>query len=84
MAKKLRQEIPEGEFLKNVGARIRALRKAKGWSNHETFAYEFDLNRGLHGRHERGADMRLSSLLKILNGLGVSPVEFFSEGFEEV
>jgi len=69
--------------LKELGARIKSLRVAAGYSNHEIFAYENGIDRVQYGRYERGAaDMQYSSLLKIIRALKVTPEEFFSEGFE--
>lgn len=70
------------EELKRIGARIRALRLAKGHKNHEKFAFENDINRSQYWRYEQGGDLRLSTLIKIIKALGVSYREFFAEGFE--
>ena len=65
-----------------MGKRIRQLRKAQGYSNHEKFAFSHDIDRTLFGHYERGKDLRFSSLLKIIYELGMTPEEFFSEGFD--
>ncbi|MCG8328553.1 MAG: helix-turn-helix domain-containing protein [Chitinophagales bacterium] len=69
--------------LENCGKRLKALRKAKGFTNYEQFAFQHDIGRAQYGRYEKGSDLRLSSLLKILRAMEISPVEFFSEGFME-
>lgn len=69
--------------LKQLGKRIRAVRKEKGYSNYEQFAFQNDFNRSSYSRFERGEDMRVSSLLKVLDAFDISLEEFFSEGFEE-
>ena len=69
--------------LSNLGARIKALRKARGYSNYEQFAYEHEINRSQYGRYENGEDLRFSSLLRVLKALDISVAEFFGEGFEE-
>lgn len=69
--------------LANLGRRIKELRKAKGYKNYEVFAYQHDINRSQYGKYENGADLRFSSLLKVLKALDISLIEFFSEGFEE-
>lgn len=68
--------------LKNLGKRLKALRKAKGYDNYEQFAFTHEINRSQYGRYETGEDLRFSSLLKVLAALDVSLSEFFSEGFE--
>ena len=69
--------------LSNLGDRIKALRKARGYSNYEQFAYEHEINRSQYGRYENGEDLRFSSLLRVLKALDISVAEFFGEGFEE-
>lgn len=69
--------------LKKLGARIKALRLKRGYTNHEIFAYEHKIDRVQFGRYERGAaDMQYTSLLKIIRAFDITPEEFFSEGFE--
>lgn len=74
------QDVPV--VLKQLGDRIRKLRIEKGYSSHETFAYENDINRAQYSRYERGEDLRFSTLIKIVQALGMTMEEFFSEGFE--
>ncbi|MEL6928535.1 MAG: helix-turn-helix transcriptional regulator [Cyanobacteria bacterium J06600_6] len=69
--------------LQRIGRRLQELRKAKGYSNYEYFAFEHSIPRAQYGRYEKGQDMRLSSFFKVLRALEVTPVEFFSTGFEE-
>ena len=40
--------------LSNLGARIKALRKARGYSNYEQFAYKHEINRSQYGRYGNG------------------------------
>ena len=74
----------EQEILNKLGKRIRKLRKEKGFTSHETFAYQSNISRGLYGKYERGEnDLRFLSLLRILKGLDISIKDFFEEGFDE-
>ena len=68
--------------LKNIGLRIKQLRKKLGYTSYETFANEHDIHRVQWGRYEQGLDMYTSTLVKIAKLLGVSMKEFFSEGFD--
>jgi transcriptional regulator with XRE-family HTH domain len=68
--------------LHNLSERFKKLRKEKGFSNYEHFAYENDLSRSQYGRYENGEDLRFSSLLKVLKAMDISLKDFFSEGFE--
>lgn len=63
--------------MKLIGDRVKELRREKS-SNHETFAYENDINRISLYRLENGkGNFTINTLLKVLRGLDVSPEEFF-------
>ena len=66
----------------NLGKRIKKLRKEKGFTNYEFFAYENRIGRSQYGKYEQGVDMQFSSVLKLIEMHGLSVKEFFSEGFE--
>jgi transcriptional regulator with XRE-family HTH domain len=69
-------------FLQKVGARMRQLRLEKGYTNYEHFAYDHDISRSQYGKYEQGKDdLRLSSLYKVITSFGISPADFFKEGF---
>ena len=80
-SKKSGSETLEKE-LKKLGKRITALRKKNGYKNHEKFAFQHDIGRSQYWRYEQGADMRFSSILKVIAAHGMTLKEFFSEGFE--
>lgn len=71
-------------FLSNLSKRIKQLRKEKGFNSYELFAYDVEVSRVGMSKYESGNfdDIRLRTLLKIIDGLEVSPKEFFSKGFE--
>lgn len=84
MAKPKKQVQPldvDDQILK-LGNRLKELRKAKGFSNYEFFAYENRIGRSQYGRYEKGVDMQFSSIIKLIQMHGISVKEFFSEGFE--
>jgi len=68
--------------LKNLGNRIKQIRKAKGYSNYEKFAHQHDFNRSSYGRFESGEDIRFSSLLRVLDAFDMDIQEFFADGFD--
>jgi transcriptional regulator with XRE-family HTH domain len=72
------------QFLLKVGKRIKSLRKKNGFPSYELFAYDIEISRAGMSKYEAGNfnDIRLGTLLKIIDGLGISPKEFFSEGFD--
>jgi transcriptional regulator with XRE-family HTH domain len=70
-------------IIKKIGQRLKSLRIEKGHSSYEKFAFSNDIDRAQYGRYERGEDMRISSLIKVLLALDISIEEFFREGFDE-
>jgi transcriptional regulator with XRE-family HTH domain len=44
--------------LVQIGQQLKALRKAKVYSNYEQFAYEHNIGRAQYGRYENGSDLR--------------------------
>lgn len=70
--------------LKKIGARLKSLRKSKGFSSPDKFSYENNLNRSQYGKYEAGnANITIATLINILNCFGVSLSEFFDEEFYE-
>ncbi len=69
--------------LENLGKRLKEIRKSRGYSNYEQFAFDNELPRAQYGRYENGEDLRFSSLIKVLKALNISLDEFFRNGFEE-
>lgn len=64
-----------------LGARIKELRIAKGYTNYENFAFDHDIPRSQFGRYEKGEDLRFTSLIKIFQAFNISPEEFFDDRF---
>lgn len=60
-----------------VGDRLRELRKSAGHKSYENFAFEHELNRVQYGRMERGANITLASLLRVLDVHKITLEEFF-------
>ena len=72
----------DDKVIKQFGNRLKELRKAKGFSNYEQFAYTHGINRVQYGRYENGCNISLKTLIKILSFHDMSLTEFFSEGFD--
>lgn len=68
--------------LERFSQRFKELRKAKGYTNQEYFAYDNEFSRVQVGKWERGGDIKLSSVARVCDALGITLKEFFSEGFE--
>ncbi len=77
------QKNSKEQQIENLGNRLRKLRKQAGYSSAEKFAYKNDINRAQYSKYETGADLRFSSLVKVLEAMEVSLKDFFSEGFDE-
>lgn len=81
-AKKSTPNPPIEEQILNLGKRIKQLRKEKGFTNYEFFAYENRIGRSQYGKYEQGVDMQFSSILRIIEMNGITIKEFFEKGFE--
>lgn len=71
-------------FLSKLSKKIKQQRKQKGFNSYELFSYDIEISRAGMANYESGNfyDIRLRTLLKIIDGLEMSPKEFFSEGFD--
>jgi len=61
-----------------IGERLKEIRKEKGFTNYEAYAYHYGLTRSKYGRYETGQNMELKTFLKILIKCEIDPVHFFS------
>jgi len=77
-----KQDEHKKKILSKIGGRMRELRKQKGYSNYEQFAFEHNIGRAQYGKDEKGQDLRMSTFFRVIDALGVSPSEFFAEGFD--
>lgn len=69
-------------LVKTFGARLKHWREKLGMSRVE-LEFEADLGEAMIGHYERGSrSPTLYTLEKILDGLNVTPAEFFSEEIE--
>ena len=66
------------KLLEDIGKKLTYLRKKKGYSSYETFAYDFDLPRAYYWRMEKGkVNITVKSLHKILAIHKITMEEFF-------
>ena len=74
------------DFFKALSNRIKEVRKDKGFTSAELFAYDIEVSRVGMSNYESGnfGDIRLRTLLKIIDGLEVTPKEFFLKIFDSV
>lgn len=76
---KREKENPQDPRFVEIGKRIKELRIAKGYTSAEIFAYEHELNRVSYWRMEKGCNMTLVSLMRILDIHQLSLHEFFKD-----
>lgn len=65
-------------IIEKIGKRVRELREESGLSQ-ERFGNQYDIDRRQLGRIEAGTDIRITTLVKVLHTLDISPAEFFKD-----
>ena len=76
--KKPIKEAVDDRILK-MAQKIKKLRIDNGYSSYEKFAWENDINRVQYWRMEKGANITLTSLLKVLDVHKISLRDFFED-----
>ncbi len=66
--------------IQEIASKLKQLRKDKGYTSYETFAFEHDLNRVQYWRVENGQNITLKTLLNILSIHNISIEDFFADG----
>lgn len=79
MGKTEQEEINQDKRLVMIGNKIKELRIRKGYSSYEQFAFDHNLPRSGYGEHEKGRNMTLASLLRILDIHAISVKDFFCD-----
>lgn len=64
--------------LLQIAAKLRQLRIAAGYSSYEAFAFDHELPRVSYGKHEKGSNITMKSLLRLLDIHKVTLAQFFS------
>ena len=65
--------------IQKIANKIKELRIQKGYSSHEAFAWDNDINRVQYWRIEKGTNITMKTLLSILDIHKVSLSEFFRD-----
>ncbi len=60
-----------------IGEKLKKLRKDKGYSSYENFAWDNNLPRMQYWRMEKGTNFTIKNLIKILDIHGLTFKEFF-------
>jgi len=63
--------------IEQVAQKIKQLRKESGYTSYETFAYDKNLNKVQYWRIEKGQNITLKTLIRILDIHKISMEEFF-------
>ena len=63
--------------LEDIAKKIKYLRIKNGYSNYEDFAYHADIARAQYGKYEQGANLMVTTLMKILKAHQITLEEFF-------
>ncbi|MBX2897312.1 MAG: helix-turn-helix transcriptional regulator [Cyclobacteriaceae bacterium] len=75
----MKNEAAFQKQLVKIGERLVELRKKKGYTSHETFAYDHDLTRVQYWRIEKGkSNLTLRSLYNLLEIHGIDLKDFFN------
>jgi transcriptional regulator with XRE-family HTH domain len=69
----------ETAALELISRRLKEVRLEKGHTSYENLAYEMGISRSQYGAYERGQNMTITTLAKILAMLDVSFEEFFKD-----
>ena len=80
----VKEEEVVSNLLKRIGAKLTELRKQKGYTSHEDFAFDHDIPRVQYWRIEKGqTNITMKSLVKILAIHKVTVEEFFNSLYKE-
>jgi transcriptional regulator with XRE-family HTH domain len=72
------------QTLERIGSKLTELRKQKGYSSHEDFAYDYELPRVQYWRIEKGkANITIKSLSRLLAIHKLTIEEFFCIIYDE-
>lgn len=71
--------------IKRIGARLRGIRKKLGFGNSDNFANHHVIDRAQYGKYETGTqDLRMSSLINVLEKMGYKLYDFFNEEYDKL
>ena len=65
--------------IQKIADKIKALRIQKGYTSHESFAWDNNINRVQYWRIEKGSKITIKTLLVILDIHKISLSEFFKD-----
>lgn len=70
---------------KRIGLRFRQLRMELGYTSHETFSYDYELDRSQYGKIEAGSsNLTLKIFVRHLKAFKMTFTEFFNDEYEKI
>ncbi len=69
--------------LVNIGQRLKKLRIKKGYTSYEHFAWDYGIPRVGYWKHEKGGNITLKNLIRLLDIHKITLEDFFSEEFDK-
>lgn len=73
-----KKEVVDPRIIK-IATKAKELRVNAGYSSHESFAWDNDINRVQYWRIEKGTNITLKTLLKVLDIHKISLSDFFKD-----
>jgi transcriptional regulator with XRE-family HTH domain len=64
--------------LQAIAARLKELRKSKGYKNYEHIAFELNMSRSAYWKLEKGTNFEIKTLIKVCRLLEITLEEFFA------
>ena len=65
--------------IQKIGEKLKKLRVDKGYTSYETFAFDNEINRVQYWRMEKGTNVTMKSLIKVLDIYDLTLNEFFKD-----
>ena len=62
-----------------IAEKIKILRKEKGYTSYETFAFDYNINRVQYHRIEKGQNITLKTLINVLKIHNLTIQQFFKD-----
>jgi transcriptional regulator with XRE-family HTH domain len=74
-----KDEHDSDKTILKIAEKIKFLRKEKGFTSYESFAFEHEINRVQYFRIEKGQNITLKTLIKVLRIHNLTLKEFFDD-----
>lgn len=74
-----KEQVKQDERILKIANKIKQLRLDMGFTSHEQFAWKYDINRVQYWRIEKGSNLTLNSLLRILDIHKLTLNDFFKD-----